>query len=135
MCLITFPKNSLHVVLVDHIWEETYWNYSEGKSMLQIKPCRDAGVRAVCYYYYAPCGNSTDFSPPQALCQDVCEKLTTGVCPDEWQLTLDYTTQLSDFLTQFQLQFVACNDTGLHLGSIPHCCSDAGITFGKCIII
>ena len=89
---------------------------------------RDPGARAICYYYYPPCGNITQFEPPNALCQDVCLYLTTELCQQEWLLALQHLASLEDFLEEFQIQFLNCSQPGSPLGDLPHCCSDAGVT-------
>ena len=69
----------------------------------------------------------THFVPPNALCQDVCSYLTTDLCEEEWNRAVEFLTGLEDFLTRFQILFVNCSNPGAPLGSLPHCCSNAGI--------
>ena len=88
---------------------------------------REPATRAICYYYYPPCGNNTHFAPPNALCQDVCNYLTIDLCPEEWALALNFISGIQELLELIQLEFVNCSQPGAPLGSLPHCCSDAGI--------
>ena len=90
---------------------------------------REAVTRAICYYYYPPCGNSTHFAPPNALCQDVCFYLAFDLCSEE-ELALEFLSGMErniDDPNDQQLPFLNCNQPGAPLGILPHCCSDAGI--------
>lgn len=83
---------------------------------------REIAARATCYYYYPPCGNITHFTPPNALCQDVCNYLTTDLCSGDWVFALN-----SLSLSGIGLQLLNCSQLDVALGSMSHCCSDAGI--------
>lgn len=85
-------------------------------------------MQVICYYYYPPCGNITQFEPPNAVCQDVCLYLTTELCQQEWLLALQFLAGLSEFVELLQIQFLNCSQPGAALGDLPHCCSDAGVT-------
>ena len=93
--------------------------------------CRDPGLRAVCYHYYPPCGNATHFEPPSALCQDICTTVIQTICQTEWQLLMQHLKGIEDYINTFHIQFVNCSQPGFALGSLPHCCSDAGIRLGE----
>ena len=86
---------------------------------------REAAIRAICYYYYPPCGNSTHFAPPNALCQDVCSYATIGLCSHAWTSVSNILSGAED-LEELQVPFLNCSQPGSFLGSVPHCCSDAG---------
>lgn len=85
-------------------------------------------MRAVCYYYFPPCGNITHFEPPQALCEDVCRLLTEDICQEEWERTVEVTnTVFRENVETFQLHLLNCSRPGSALDPLPYCCSDAGI--------
>ena len=79
---------------------------------------RDPITRVICYHYFPPCGNVTHFKPPNALCRDICDYIIERVCP------------LTFMIAALNLQFINCSRPGFALGSLPHCCSDAGIRIG-----
>ena len=82
----------------------------------------------MCYYLYPPCGNTTHFVPPTALCEDICSYLTTELCQAEWQQILLYLEGVGDILSHYNVKFLNCSDPGAPLGDLPHCCSNAGVT-------
>ena len=95
---------------------------------------RDPGIRALCYYYFPPCGNITHFEPPNALCQDTCIFFTEVVCQERWQTALDLVASvqsIKDNIIRYNLPPLNCSDPGSPLGLLPHCCSDAGIDTGE----
>ena len=95
---------------------------------------RDPAIRALCYYYFPPCGNITHFEPPNALCQDTCIFFTEVVCQERWQTALSLTASVETFnntIFRYNLHLMNCNDPGSPLGLLPHCCSDAGIDTGE----
>ena len=87
---------------------------------------REAVTRAICYYYYPPCGNITHFALPNALCQDVCNYTTIGLCSSDGYSDLTFILSSAD-LEELQVPILNCNQPGSFLGLVPHCCSDAGI--------
>jgi hypothetical protein len=88
---------------------------------------RDPATRTVCYYYYPPCGNSTHFEPPNAVCQDICNYLTVDLCQKEWEMALSFLDGIQGFIDLFQVPFINCSQPGAPLEPLPHCCSDAGV--------
>lgn len=95
---------------------------------------RDTAVRALCYYYFPPCGNTTHFELPNAVCQESCIFFTEVVCQERWQRALDLTASIETInnnILRYNLHLLNCSDPGSHLGSLPHCCSDAGIDMGE----
>lgn len=86
---------------------------------------RIPGIRALCYYYYPPCGNITHFESPKAVCHDVCYDIITTVCKEEWLQT--FIDGLKDAFEFYQLHFLNCSNPGAPLHPLPHCCSDAGV--------
>ena len=88
---------------------------------------REAVTRAICYYYNPPCGNITHFAPPNALCQDVCFYLAFDLCSEEWELALDFVGGMEHEIDVLRASFLNCNQPGAPLGTLSHCCSDAGI--------
>ncbi len=92
---------------------------------------REPAWRALCYYYFPPCGNTTNFQPPNELCQDICDYVEDDVCSKEWPTLLVHLGGITDLVERYQLHFLNCSQPGAPLGALPHCCSDAGVEIGK----
>ena len=89
--------------------------------------CREPARKIVCYFYYPPCGNSTMFDPPKEVCSDTCVFIRDELCPMEWELASRHFNSIIEFITNFGLNFIDCNNTGAFIDPLPHCCSNAGI--------
>jgi len=83
--------------------------------------CREAARKAVCYFYYPPCGNSTTFQPPKSICQDECFYVKDTLCPAEWALAQDY---FQNNPTRYNLHFINCSNPATYIEPLPHCCFD-----------
>ena len=89
-------------------------------------------IRALCYYYFPPCGNITHFEPPNALCEDSCQLFTEDICEVEWRETVAAVNAVfSANIERYQLQLLNCSEPESALNNLPVCCSDAGITDSK----
>ena len=92
--------------------------------------CRDIAISLFCTFYLIPCGNSTVFYPPSSVCSEQCLHLR-NLCPVEWRQA-ELFIDADAGLVANGLSFIKCNNTGLILEPLPHCCTDAGITLRKC---
>ena len=93
--------------------------------------CREISIKLLCNYYFIPCGNSSVFQPPVSVCSEQCLHVRNDLCPNEWELVEEHFRN-NPGLIALGLAFIECNDTGLILEPLPHCCTDAGITLRKC---
>lgn len=92
--------------------------------------CRDIAISLFCTFYLIPCGNSTVFYLPPSVCSEQCFHLR-NLCPVEWQQAKLFNAARED-LRANGLSFIDCNNTGLILEPLHHCCTDAGIPLRKC---
>jgi len=95
------------------------------------EPCREVARKAVCYFYYPPCGNVTTFEPPKSLCRDECAYVVNTVCPFEWQLASQHFAGIQDLLNRFDLHFINCSNPATYIEPIPHCCLDGIVQIGE----
>ena len=84
-------------------------------------------MKALCYYYFPPCGNETHFEPPSSLCMSVCEYLTNDLCMKEWADALRHFNNVKSFLESFQIDVLNCSKPGGPLEPATQCCSNAGV--------
>ena len=62
------------------------------------------------------------------MCQDVCTYLSTDLCAEEW---LGFLAQANlEAIEESQFFIPDCSNPGAPLGSLPHCCSNAGVDIG-----
>ena len=108
-----------------------YMNDSQLSVTFIPEQCREVTIQLLCNYYLIPCGNSSVFQPPVSACSEQCLHLRNDLCPNEWELVLAYFRN-NPGLVALGLGFIECNNTGLILEPLPHCCTDAGITLRKC---
>ena len=95
--------------------------------------CKEPARRLLCYFYYPPCGNSTVFEPPKAVCSDTCFYLRDDLCSLEFAAAIHHFNR-NDFLGRLGLNFIDCDDPGMFIHPLPHCCFNAGIQTCKLII-
>ena len=88
--------------------------------------CTESALHLFCQYYLPPCGNSTHFEPPAALCPSACH-IPSLLCPDAWANVVNVYETNIDIVNMDNLHLINCSDTGEHLHPVPHCCHDAGI--------
>ena len=92
--------------------------------------CRDIAISLFCSFYLIPYGNSTVFYPPPSVCSEQCF-YPRNLCPVEWQQAKLFNDAREDLIAN-ELSFIDCNNTGLILEPLHHCCTDAGIPLCKC---
>ena len=92
--------------------------------------CYEEARLVLCHYYLPPCGNSTVFKPPTAVCPKHCKQINIK-CPDEWADFVVQAESSNPFLEQFGVQTIDCNYPGQHLSPLSFCCSDAGLNTSK----
>ena len=95
---------------------------------------REAATKGICYYYFPPCGNTTHFQPPNAVCSETCYYFTEGLCQEAWERALSLIQEvdrINNTIFMYNLQPPNCSQPGEILDSLPHCCSDAGIVVRK----
>ena len=85
--------------------------------------CRERARKLLCYFYYPPCGNSTMFEPPNAICSDACTRIRDDHCAAEWDAASAWFNGNTNDITTNGLNFIVCNDPGAFLYPLPHCCS------------
>ena len=104
---------------------------THGSNLLSsFNKCYEPARRLLCHFYFPPCGNSTVFKAPTAVCPEQC-KVIGQLCPEEWKsLVKKYSTTL-DLFSRDGLSLIDCNFPGKYLVPLPHCCSDAGINISK----
>ena len=95
-----------------------------------LESCYDTALKVICHYYLPPCGNATHFKPPTSVCSDTCHKLQ-DLCPLEWDLVVKTFEQNMIILEEDGLLFIECDNPGLYLHPLPHCCSNAGVNTCK----
>lgn len=94
--------------------------------------CHELAARALCTYYYLPCGYNDTIHVPRFLCSDVCEYVQTQ-CSISWSV---FERVASNFESdehnydRYLAEIPNCNATdvllkGLNLTS--DCCSTGGI--------
>jgi len=93
--------------------------------------CREAARKAVRYFYYPPCGNSTTFEPPISVCQDECAYIRDELCSIEWQLALQHLAGIPDILNTYNIHFLNCSDPAAYIEPLPHCCLDGIVQIGE----
>ena len=92
--------------------------------------CREVARNIICAYYYPTCGKNTTFEPPKAVCQNVCVYLRDTLCPEEWELALNYLSTQAG-IEALGLNFLNCSNPGEFISPLPHCCTDAGVNIRK----
>ena len=95
-----------------------------------LNKCYEPARRVLCHFFFPPCGNSTVFKAPSAVCPEQC-RLIGQLCPEEWaEVVRKYL--LYDFeIAEEGLRLIDCDFPGKHLIPLPHCCTDAGINISK----
>ncbi len=98
-----------------------------------LSDCMPIVLRGLCFYYYPPCGNSTHFVPPPALCHDDCVAAQTELCLNQYIALHSYIANtVTTDLEAIGLNIVNCSDPGEFVNPLPHCCYTA---IGKCSTI
>ena len=92
--------------------------------------CYDAVAKALCTYYYLPCGSNGRVHVPQALCSDVCTYVSTKLCSENWEI-------LKRIIQNFQFEgmrnSIEAPDCSRPCKMIEYlnlngdCCSDGGV--------
>ena len=137
------PCDSLYESGVDYVyvpWVRGERNYRELMKILfrsgptfqsTFQDCKEfeSTMHLLCQFYLPPCGNSTHFEPPAAVCPSAC-RVPSLACPDEWARILTAYEVASTLLSEIAY-FINCSDTGVHLHPIPHCCHNVGINTSK----
>jgi len=95
------------------------------------EPCREVARKALCSFYYPPCGNSTTFEPPISVCQDECAYIRDELCSIEWQLALQHLAGIPDILNTYNIHFLNCSDPAAYIEPLPHCCLDGIVQIGE----
>ena len=95
------------------------------------EPCKEVSRKIVCYFYYPPCGNSTHFEPPQAVCPEACSWAEDTLCTLEWKAARQHVDGIKDFLDDIGLNFINCSNPSKFIDPLPHYCSDAGVNVRK----
>ena len=95
-----------------------------------FKRCYEPVRRMLCHFYLPTCGNATTFKPPSVVCPEFCHKISQ-LCPDEWANFIRGIASYNFILEVEGLQLIDCNQPGLHLLPLPHCCSNYGIDLSK----
>jgi len=98
------------------------------------EPCREVARKAVCYFYYPPCGNVTTFEPPKSLCRDECAYVVNTVCPFEWHLASQHFAGIQGLLNRFDLHFINCSNPATYIEPLPHCCLDGLVQIGEFLL-
>ena len=100
------------------------------KSFPFTSECYDAVARALCTYYYLPCGSNGRVHVPQALCSDVCTYVSTKLCSENWEI-LKRIIQNFEFEGMFNsIEAPDCSRPGKmieYLNLNGDCCSDGGV--------
>ena len=100
-----------------------------GDTILQyFKVCSEEARKILCYHYLPPCGNSTLFQPPAAVCSKYCKQFTEK-CDKEWSDIIESIGPLNLVLASEGLEIFDCDSPGNHLDTLPYCCTDAGLNF------
>ena len=84
-------------------------------------------MRGLCYYYFPPCGNITNFEPPSSICESTCQYLTDNICQQQWADALRQFETNLPILEIFMIDILNCSNPDSAMDQFPHCCSDAGI--------
>ena len=102
-----------------------------GLSLLaSLSECYETARRVLCHFYLPPCGNSTTFKAPSAVCSEQCN-LISQLCPEQWAEVVNQ-FEINDVLVAAEgLRLIDCAFPGKHLHPLPHCCSDVGINICK----
>ncbi len=100
--------------------------------LLSAGKCTRIVLRGLCFYYYPPCGNSTHFVPPPALCYDDCVAAQTDVCPTEYDGLHNFVATTD--LDAVGLNIVNCSDPGEFINPLPHCCYTAIGKLFVCVV-
>jgi len=98
------------------------------------EPCREVARKALCSFYYPPCGNSTTFEPPISVCQDECAYIRDELCSIEWQLALQHLAGIPDILNTYNIHFLNCSDPAAYIEPLPHCCLDGLVQIGEFLL-
>ena len=80
--------------------------------------CMNSTIKMICHHYLPPCGNSTHFEPPTAVCSDAC-LLQSHMCRTNWS---HFESQLSEISNPLN-----CS----HLENAPLCWSDQEVSISK----
>ena len=78
--------------------------------------CMNSTIRMICHHYLPPCGNSTHFEPPTAVCSDAC-LLQSQMCHTHWS---DFEKEISNPPNCSHLE-----------NALPLCWSDQEISTSK----
>ncbi len=91
------------------------------------EPCLTAAVYSICNFIYPPCGTSTQFSPPPAMCTDDCLIVTEDICKTEFVTLRKYFFEsVPSSMEALGLDVINCSDPGQFIDPLPHCCFGAG---------
>jgi hypothetical protein len=138
------PCDTLYESGVDYVyvpWTRFEGDYREMmKAMFRVgstfestfKECTvfESTLRLFCQFYLPPCGNSTHFEPPAAVCPSAC-RVPSLVCPDEWARIVTVYEVASNLISNEITYLINCSNTGAPLHPVPHCCHNAGINTSK----
>ena len=93
--------------------------------------CQHIAVQTICHFLLPPCGNSTTYKPPTAVCKDECSYVR-DFCSAEWMQFDEYIMANRDNFPA-GLIFLNCSMPGLYLQPLSYCCSDVGVDIRKLI--
>ena len=94
--------------------------------------CHELAARALCTYYYLPCGHNGTIHVPRFLCSDVCEYVQTQ-CSSSWtifeRVARNFESDRHNY-NSYLAELPNCTATdvllrGLNLTS--DCCTNGGI--------
>ncbi|XP_003383610.2 PREDICTED: tyrosine-protein kinase receptor UFO-like isoform X2 [Amphimedon queenslandica] len=100
------------------------------KSFPFTSDCYDIVAKALCTYYYLPCGTRDAIHVPQFLCPQICNCISTDLCADNWEILL---RTISNFKFESMTDSIDppdCSNPGKLIESLNlngDCCSDASI--------
>ena len=80
--------------------------------------CVKRVFRALCHFYFPPCGNASNSILPSSICQEECETVQQE-CQQIWNASLAALKNINPVIN--------CSDTSRLLFPIEHCCTGAGL--------
>ena len=91
------------------------------------EPCNKVIASLVCIRFLSPCGHNSLAHVPTFICPDVCEYVSTELCPSEWAqaeaiITLNHGAQFA---------VPNCSRSGEHLEFLSlsgDCCTNGNVT-------
>ena len=97
-----------------------------------VSECHDLAARAICTYYYLPCGYNGTIHVPQFLCPDVCEYVAKQ-CYRGWKvfqrLVSSFESDEHDY-NSYMVEMLLCNRTDKVVQDFNltnDCCTNGGI--------